>query len=73
MGALPPHKLAFRVDEAAAAIGIGRAKMFAMIAQGEIEARKIGSATVIRRADLEAYLDAAPLADATKRAQSSIR
>ncbi|TDR90250.1 helix-turn-helix domain-containing protein [Enterovirga rhinocerotis] len=65
--------LADRVEEAAAAIGVSKSTMWELIAQGAVAARKIGGATVIRHDDLVAFLDAAALTDATKRAQSSIR
>ncbi len=64
---LAPGALAFRVPEAAHMIGVSTSKMWKMIAAEEIEARKIGAATVIRRETLEAYLAGAALV--TKAAQ----
>lgn len=64
--------LAYRIEDAAAAIGIGRSTLFEYIKDGRIPSRKIGNSTVIRHRDLEAFLDAAPLSAATKDAQRSI-
>lgn len=65
--------LAYRIESAAAALGVGRSKVFKMIKDGEIPARKIGGSTVILREDLEAYLASTPIAEATKAAQSVIK
>ena len=64
--------LAYRIEDAAAAIGISRSTLFEYIKHGRIPSRKIGSSTVIRHCDLEAFLDAAPLSAATKNAQRSM-
>lgn len=56
---LAPGALAFRVPEAAMMLGLSTSKVWAMIAAGDLPARKIGAATVIRREDLTSYLDAA--------------
>ncbi|MBE7197026.1 MAG: helix-turn-helix domain-containing protein [Parafilimonas terrae] len=64
--------LAYRIEDAAAAIGIGRSTLFEYIKDGRIPSRKIGNSTVIRHRDLEAFLDAAPLSAATKDAQRSM-
>jgi excisionase family DNA binding protein len=54
---LPPRGL-LRVDEAAAWLGIGRTKLYPMLSHrgGEIPAVKIGSATRIPLAGLQAWL-----------------
>ena len=52
--------LAYRIEDAAAAIGISRSKVWDLIAQGQIPARKLVGSTIILRADLEAYLSALP-------------
>lgn len=64
--------LAYRIEDAAAAIGISRSTLFEYIKDGRIPSRKIGSSTVIRHCDLEAFLDAAPFSAATKDAQRSM-
>ncbi len=40
-------KLAYNVEEAYRALGCGRTKLFALIAAGELKARKIRTRTVI--------------------------
>jgi excisionase family DNA binding protein len=40
-------KLAFTIAEACHAVGIGRSKLYELIAEGRVEARKIGSRTII--------------------------
>ncbi|WP_082524117.1 helix-turn-helix domain-containing protein [Methylobacterium sp. Leaf399] len=64
---LAPGALAFRVPEAAMMFGLSRSKVWAMIAAGDLPARKIGAATVILRQDIESYL--AGTAPRTKSAQ----
>lgn len=63
--------LAYRIEDAAAAIGISRSTLFEYIKHGRIPSRKIGGRTVIRHRDLEAFLDAAPLSEATNRVRES--
>lgn len=53
-----PAKLAYSISEAAAAISIGRSKIYELIAEGRIEIRKIGKRTVIPAASLELLLEA---------------
>ena len=54
---LPDWKLAYRVDEACASTGYGRSKVWEMIRQGKLKAKKDGGVTVILRGDLNAYLN----------------
>lgn len=61
--------LAYRIEDAAAAIGISRSTLFEYIKDGRIPSRKIGASTVIRHRDLEAFLDAAPFSAATAAAR----
>lgn len=49
--------LAYRIESAAAALGVGSAQVVDWISMGWISARKIGRVTVILRADLEAFID----------------
>ncbi|ACB79510.1 helix-turn-helix domain-containing protein [Methylorubrum populi] len=63
--------LAYRIEDAAAAIGISRSTLFEYIKDGRIPSRKIGASTVIRHRDLEGFLDAAPLSVATMKAQAN--
>ncbi|WP_085810584.1 helix-turn-helix domain-containing protein [Sphingomonas sp. TZW2008] len=50
-------KLAYSIPEAAAAVSIGRSKLYLLIAQGRLETRKIGKRTVIPTASLLKLLD----------------
>ncbi|AOO79555.1 helix-turn-helix domain-containing protein [Bosea vaviloviae] len=52
--------LAYRVKDAARLLGMGKSKLFELIADGRLPVRKIGGATVIMRADLIAFLERAP-------------
>lgn len=58
--------LAYRVKDAAKMLGMGKSKLFALIADGQLPARKIGAATVILRADLIAFLESSPRAAAIR-------
>lgn len=51
------EKLSYTVKEAAAVSGIGRTKLYELHKAGELPFRKIGSRTLIKRADLETLLD----------------
>jgi excisionase family DNA binding protein len=52
-----PNKLTLSVPEAASVIGIGKSTLWRMIAEREISAIKIGGRTLIRDADLRAFID----------------
>lgn len=49
-------KLAFTITEACHAVGIGRTKLYALIGEGRLETRKIGSRTVIPAESLRALV-----------------
>lgn len=49
-------KLAFTIAEACHAIGIGRSKLYELIAEGRVETRKIGSRTLIPAGSLNALI-----------------
>ncbi len=51
-------KLAYSIPEAAAAVSIGRSKIYALIAEGRLETRKIGKRTVIPATSLAKLLEA---------------
>lgn len=51
-------KLAYSIPEAAAAVSIGRSKVYSLIAEGRLETRKIGKRTVIPAASLAKLLEA---------------
>ena len=50
------HKLAFRVDEAVAASGLGRTTLYDEIKAGRLRAVKVAGRRLIMREDLEAFL-----------------
>lgn len=52
-------KLAYKINEAATAVGISRSKLYQLIAAGELRKTRVGGRSVIRAADLEALLDGA--------------
>lgn len=49
-------RLSYTVDEAAAAIGIGRTTLYRLIGSGALPVVKIGKRTLIRAADLNRLL-----------------
>ena len=49
-------RLAYSVPEASAAIGVGKTKLYALIAQGVLPSTLIGKRRLIRAADLEALI-----------------
>lgn len=55
--ATPPERLAFRVKEAAEALAISRSRFYELVADGQIKVLKEGSRTLVRKTELEAYLD----------------
>jgi excisionase family DNA binding protein len=58
---LPPGaKLAYTVDEAGRAIGVGRTTVFDMIRTGQVTAKKVRGRTVIAREELQRIVDEAP-------------
>ncbi|EQB33678.1 helix-turn-helix domain-containing protein [Sphingobium ummariense] len=48
----PPDPICVRVNEAARMIGVGRTKLYELIAAGEVETMKLGKATRITTASL---------------------
>lgn len=57
---LPDWKISYRVDEACAATGYGMTKMWGLIRDKKLPAKKDGGVTIIRRQDLQAYIDNLP-------------
>lgn len=51
-----PPALAVRVADAARMLGIGKTKTYELIGTGEIEVIKVGRATLVIRASLEAFI-----------------
>ena len=48
--------LSLSIEEARAATGLGRTKLYQLINSGELKARKIGKRTILLRDDLDAFL-----------------
>lgn len=62
---LPPgSKLSYTVDEAAQALGLSVATIWAMLKAGEITANKLRGRTLVPREDLDRVLSHAPAARA---------
>lgn len=49
-------KVLLRVDEAAAALGVGRSFMYGLVQRGDIGSVKLGRARRIPRHELDAYI-----------------
>ena len=54
--------LSYRVDDAAALIGVSHSKVWTLIGEGRLPARKLDGSTIIRHEDLVAFIDGLPLA-----------
>ena len=65
---LPDWKLAYRIDEAVAATGIGRTKLYEIIKAGKIETRRAEGMTIILRDELQRYLHSLPLTQTSQAA-----
>jgi len=52
--------LLYRADDAKAALGIGNTKFYELIQIGAIEARKLGSRTMITAESLKRYAESLP-------------
>jgi len=65
--------IACRPKEAATVLGVSKSTIYQMIADGDLEARKLGSATLIPYDELVRVLGSAPLTPAAKAAQASIK
>lgn len=55
-----PEKLAFTIPEAVASSGIGRTKLYELIKEGRLEARKLGARTLIPAMSLRALIEGLP-------------
>lgn len=54
---MPTEPLLLDIESAAETLGIGRSTLFGLIRAGEMPIVKIGKRTLIRRADLDAFID----------------
>ncbi|MGA7450469.1 MAG: helix-turn-helix domain-containing protein [Rhodoplanes sp.] len=53
--------LLFSVSEACRILGIGRSKLYSLIAAGELTVRKVGRKTLIPRTELEGFAARLPI------------
>jgi excisionase family DNA binding protein len=53
-----PERMAYRVSEAAEVLAISRSRFYELVAEGRIRVLKEGARTLVRRIELERYLDA---------------
>ena len=51
-----PDRLSYSMSEAARAVGLSQATMFRLVKDGKLETVKIGSRTLVTRAELERLL-----------------
>jgi excisionase family DNA binding protein len=56
----PIEPLAFSIEQACAAAGVGRSKLYLAVQSGDLRARKLGKKTLILRDDLRAWLESLP-------------
>jgi excisionase family DNA binding protein len=54
---LSDNRMSYRVSEVAAMLGVSRDQVEKEIREGRLTSRHMGGVTLIRRADLESYLD----------------
>lgn len=52
-----PQRMAYRVSEAAEVLAISRSRFYELVAEGRIRTLKEGARTLVRRSELERYLD----------------
>lgn len=65
------QQISLSIEEARAATGIGRTKLYAAINAGQLKARKFGKRTIILRDDLNAFLSSLENYPATTREAQS--
>jgi excisionase family DNA binding protein len=61
--------LAYRVDDACRVFGLGRTRIYALIAEGKLDARACGGRTLITAASLREFLASLPRAAVRLRQQ----
>ncbi len=54
---LQGERMAYRVREAADVLAISRSRFYELVAEGRIRTLKEGARTLVRRRELERYLD----------------
>lgn len=63
--------IAYRPGDAARVLGVSRSTIYQMMADGKLEARHLGGATLIAHAELVRVFESAPLTPHTKFARSA--
>jgi excisionase family DNA binding protein len=53
-------KLLFTIQETSKALGISRARLYELLAAGDVKACKLGHRTMIRAEDLKRFADSLP-------------
>lgn len=53
----PTQKLSYNVNEAAAAVGVGRTKLYDLINRGELQTFRLDGRTLIRADVLASFVD----------------
>lgn len=66
-------RMAYRVKEAAQVLAISRSRFYELVAAGQIRVLKDGARTLVRRQELEAYLDRLETARADDHRSSQAR
>lgn len=62
-----PERLAFSIEQAARATGIGRTAIFAAIKAGQLHAKKYGRRTLVASHDLQKFIESLPSVNRTSR------
>ncbi len=57
MASIGPDRMAYGIDEAAAALGVSRRHVYDLIARGELRSVKAGRRRLIPRTELERLLE----------------
>lgn len=58
-----PDPMAYRLAEAAHAVGVGRSTLYVAAKAGDLPVRKLGRTSLVLRTDLETWLSSLPLSD----------
>lgn len=53
----PPRRLLLRVDEVAAILGVGRAKAYALVGEGQLPSLRLGGSLRVPAAALERWVE----------------
>lgn len=51
------ERMAYRISEAAEVLALSRSRFYELVAEGRIRTLKEGARTLVRRSELERYLD----------------